>query len=153
MRQATLVAMRNKNVTQTQIAESLKKGKAWVTKFLSGKARTIKPADMAALEKLLGIKYFSVEKASGDRSPLANKIAALVDLDPAFAKLAVALEQALAKRTDSMGVEFVPTKDLKMIGQEITRIVHAREDAKGAYQPKIAVEVIEYLRGYFAKRK
>jgi transcriptional regulator with XRE-family HTH domain len=97
MRQITLQAMRQRGFTQTQIAESVGSGKAWVTKFLDGSLRTIKEDALHSIEDLLGISYFSVEKATGQRSPLANKLAALVDTDPAFAKLASALEQGLAE--------------------------------------------------------
>ena len=60
MRQLTLQAMRLKGVTQTQMAEAVGNGKAWVTKFLDGSLKTIKEENMHSLEDLLGLRYFSI---------------------------------------------------------------------------------------------
>jgi len=72
MRQITLQAMRVKGITQTQMAEAVGNGKAWVTKFLDGSLKTIKDENLHSLEDLLGLRYFAVEKATGQRSPLAK---------------------------------------------------------------------------------
>lgn len=141
MRQITLQAMRQRGVTQTQIAEAVGSGKAWVTKFLDGSLRTIKEDALHAVEDLLGISYFTVEKATGQRSPLANKLAALVDTDPSFAKLASALEQALSEARGAFTPRYVPTKDMTKLGQEIIKLCFANEDKPG----KVAREVLKLL--------
>lgn len=141
MRQSTLQAMRIKGTSQTEMAKAVGNGKAWVTKFLDGSLRTIKEENMHALEDLLGIKYFSVEKAAGARSPLANKIAAIVDSDPAFAKLAAALDTALSEARGAFTPRYIPTQDMTKLGQEIIRLVFANEDKPG----KVAREVLKLL--------
>lgn len=141
MRQITLQAMRQKGISQTQIAQAVGAGKAWATKFLDGSLKTIKDEAMHAVEDLLGVQYFSVEKAVGDRSPLANKIAALVDTDAAFAKLAAALETALTEARGAFTPRYVPTKDMTRIGQEIIKLAFANEDKPG----KVAREVLKLL--------
>lgn len=141
MRQATLQAMRTKGISQTQIAEAAGLGKPWVTKFLDGTTRLIREDVMFRIEDLLGIKYLAVEKVVGERSPAANKIAALVDTDPAFAKLAMALDEALANARGAFTPRYVPTKDMTKIGQEIIRLVFANEDKPG----KVAREVLKLL--------
>lgn len=141
MRLATLQAIRTKGITKTALAEATGLGKPWVTKFLDGTTRLIQDDVMHKIEDLLGIKYFSVEKAIGDRSPTANKIAALVDTDPAFAKLAVALEEALSNARAEFTPRYVPTQEMSKIGQEIIRICFANEDKPG----KVAREVLKIL--------
>lgn len=100
MRQLTLQAMRQQGVTKADIAKAVGAGRAWVTKFFNGGLKTIKQRPLRTFEDLLGIKYFE-RSAEVERSPLANKIAALVDTDPAFAKLVVALVDALAEARGS----------------------------------------------------
>lgn len=79
MRQITLQVIRQKGITKKQISDVTGNGKAWVTKFLDGSLRTIKVEVLEKVENLLGIKYFAIEKAVGQRSALANKIAGIVD--------------------------------------------------------------------------
>ena len=141
MRQITLQAMRLKGISQTQMAEAVGNGKAWVTKFLDGSLKTIKDENMHSIEDLLGIKYFSIEKATAPRSPLANKIAAIVDSDPAFAKLAAALDTALTEARGAFTPRYIPTQDMTKLGQEIIRLAFANEDKPG----KVAREVLKLL--------
>lgn len=141
MRQITLQAMRLRGVSQTDMAKAAGLGKAWVTKFLDGSLKTIKEDAMQAIEDLLGINYFSIDKATGERSPLANKIAALVDADPSFAKLAAALESALTEARGAFTPRFIPTQDMTKIGQEIIKLAFANEDKPG----KVAREVLRLL--------
>ena len=141
MRQITLQAMRNKGVNQTQMAESVGNGKAWVTKFLDGSLKTIKDENMLALEELLGIRYFSIEKATGERSPLANKIAASVDADPSFAKLAAALNDALTQARGAFTPRYIPTQDMTRLGKEIIKLCAENPEKPG----KIAREVLKIL--------
>jgi transcriptional regulator with XRE-family HTH domain len=141
MRIATLQAMRSKSVKASEIAAALQLGKPWVTKFLSGKTRFIQEESMHKLEDLLGVKYFSVEKAIGERSPLANKIAALVDTDPLFARTVAGIEEMIVNARCSFTPRYFPTKDMTRIGQEIIRICFANEDKPG----KVAREVLKLL--------
>lgn len=141
MRQITLQAMRTKGISQKQIADEIKLGKSWVTKFLDGSMKTIKEDVLFSLEDLLGIKYFTLERKLGERSPLAQKIAGRVDTDPVFAKLASYLEEALSQAQVSFTPAYVPTQDMTRIGQEIIRIAFANEDKPG----KVAREVLKLL--------
>jgi DNA-binding Xre family transcriptional regulator len=141
MRQITLQAIRTKGISKTQLAEAVGNGKAWVTKFLDGSMKTIKIDTLQAVEDLLGIKYFSVDKVAGERSALAKKIAASVDADPAFAKLAAALDEALHEARGAFTPRYIPTQDMTKIGQEIIKLCFANEDKPG----KVAREVLKLL--------
>lgn len=141
MRVATLQAIRTKKIKQSDIAAATGLGKAWVTKFLDGSTRLIREDVMHQIEDLLGIKYHSVEKAIGERSTLAMKIAAAVDNDPTFAKLASALEEALSGARGSFTPRFIPTKEMSKIGSEIVKIVLADQEKPG----KVAREVLKLL--------
>lgn len=141
MRQLTLQAMRQKGITQTQMAEAVGNGKAWVTKFLDGSLKNIKEENMHSLEDLLGLKYFAIEKATGQRSPLANKIAAIIDSDPAFAKLATALDTALTEARGAFTPRFIPTQEMTKLGSVIIRIALENQEKPG----KVAREVLKLL--------
>ena len=88
MRQLTLRALRNKGITKKDLSDQVGLWKAWVTKFLDGSIRTMKLETMQKVEDALGISYFSSGKLTEPKSPLALKIASMVDADPTFAKLA-----------------------------------------------------------------
>lgn len=141
MRLMTLQAIRAKSIKHSDIATATGMGKPWVTKFLSGKTRFIQEDVMFKIQDLLGINYFKVEKAAGERSPIASRIASMVDTDPAFAKIAVALEDALTEARASFTPRYVETKDMSKLGQEIIRIAFANEDKPG----KVAREVLKLL--------
>lgn len=141
MRQITLQAMRLKGKSQTDIAEAVQLGKAWVTKFLDGTLKTVREDKLHLIEDLLGIRYIAIESATSDRSPLANQIAAMVDVDPAFAKLAASLKDALTEARGAFTPRYVPTKEMTKLGQEIIRICFANEDKPG----KVAREVLKIL--------
>jgi transcriptional regulator with XRE-family HTH domain len=142
MRQATLQAMRGKGISQTQIAEVAGLGKPWVTKFLDGTTRLIREDVMHRIEDLLGIKYYSMENTLADCSPLAQSIAALVDTNPKFAKLAIALKEALSEmQKGAFTPRYVPTPEMTKLGQEIIRVAFANEDKPG----KVAREVLKLL--------
>lgn len=141
MRQITLQAIRQRGVSKQQISEATGNGKSWTTKFLDGTLKTIKEEDLHKVEELLGINYFAVERAIGARSPLAAKIAAMVDTDPAFAKLAIALEEAITKARGAFTPRYISTQDMTKVGQEIIRIAFANEDKPG----KVARMVLELL--------
>jgi len=141
MRQITLQAIRKKGITKAQIAEAVSKGKSWPTKFLDGTFKTISDDALHAVENLLGIKYFEVGNSITPTSPLAIRIAHLVDTDPGFAKLAAALDTALLHAKAVSTPKFIPTQDMTRIGQEIIRIAYANEDKPG----KVARLVLELL--------
>lgn len=141
MRQITLQKIRQRGITKQQISEATGNGKSWTTKFLDGTLKTIKEEDLHKVEELLGINYFTVEKALGTRSPTAAKIAAMVDNDPLFAKLAIALDEALAQARGAFTPRFIPTKEMAKLGEDIVRIVFANENHPG----KVARLVLELL--------
>lgn len=141
MRQVTIQAMRKKGMSKTQLAEHLGLGKAWATKFLTGTLRTIREETMFDLQDLLGVQYFKIERAMGERTPLASKIAASVDCDPAFAKVAVALHDALTEARGAFTPRFVPTAEMSALGAKIVAIVEQNPGKPG----KVARLVLELL--------
>ena len=140
MRQITLQAIRQKGITKGQLAEAVGKGKSWPTKFLDGTFKTISDDAIIKLEELLGIKYFGVDR-SGPRSPLANKVASMVDSDPLFAKLMGTMDEVFSQARGAFTPRFIPTPDMTRIGQEIIKIAFANEDKPG----KVARMVLELL--------
>lgn len=133
--------LRIKSISKVRIAEELGLGKPWVTKFFDGSLKTAKEETLFQLEDLLGVKFFSLDKPPGDRSPLADKIANRVDADPTFAKLAVTLEEALTEAQKSITPRFIPTKEMNQVGREIIQIVEQFKDKPG----KVTREVLRIL--------
>jgi DNA-binding Xre family transcriptional regulator len=141
MRQITLQAMRQRKMNQTDLATAIGLGKAWVTKFLDGSMKTMREQTMFDLQDLLGIQYFTIEKAVGDRSPLANKLAAAIDSDPQFAKLTTALYEVLLEARATYTPRFVPTKEMSALGKKIIAIASENPEKPG----KVARLVLELL--------
>jgi len=141
MRQAMLQAMRRKGITQVDLGRELGLGKAWVSKMLSGDVRTLKVDVMAKIEQVLEITFFGLEVQAGKRSLLAERIAAMVDCNPAFAKIAAALEEILTASNGAFVPRHIETKDMAKTGRAIIAIVDANREKPG----KIAHLVLDLL--------
>lgn len=141
MRQVILRAMRQRKISQAELAARLGLGKPWMTKLLDGTLRTIKVSVMHQIEEELEINFFAVELASTPPSPLAEKIAAMVDCDPLFAKLAQALEEAITAARGAFTPRYLRTQEMAKVGRQIAEIVDANRDKPG----KIAREVLALL--------
>jgi len=141
MMEQIILAARKKPVSNAQIAESLGLGKPWVSKLLNKKLKTIKLSHLNKLEELLGIQLTRSLTGVKRASSLANRMAARIDEDSEFAKLAAALEDVLDRPRKPATLPWVPTQDMTRIGQEIIRICFADEDKPG----KVAKLVLRLL--------
>ncbi len=141
MRALILHTLRAKALSKTDLTNKLGLGKAWATKLLDGSLRTIKEKNLNDLEDYLGIRFTTIDTLSAQRSELAMRIAALIDANPAFTKLAIALEEIVNETAPLPGPRYIPTQDMSRIGQEIIRLCFANEDKPG----KVAREVLKLL--------
>lgn len=141
MRALILHTLRSKSLSKTDLTNKLGLGKAWATKLLDGSLKTIKEKHLNDLEDYLGIRFTSVDTLGPQRSELATRIAALIDSNPSFTKLALALEEIQNEAAALPGPRYIPTQDMSRIGQEIIRLCFANEDKPG----KVAREVLKLL--------
>jgi len=133
-------AFRNKGLSQVELARTLGKSEAWVSKLLAGKQQTIDDETFRKLEIALEIDFFGFTK-NGNISPLAAQIAAMVDGDPLFAKLAVCAREAITGARSTFTPRYVPTEDMAALGRKIIAISTANPDKPG----KVAKLVLQLL--------
>ncbi len=141
MRALILHTLRTKSLSKTDLTNKLGLGKAWATKLLDGSLKTIKEKNLNDLEDYLGIRFTAIDSLGPQRSELAARIAALVDSNPSFTKLAIAIEEIQNEASSLAGPRYIPTQDMSRIGQEIIRLCFGNEDKPG----KVAREVLKLL--------
>jgi len=146
-------AMSEKELSQTQLAEAVGVHRSYINKILRGLLPSI-PDDLAdKISDRLGIALRPIVFAQGTVSDTALKLSSHADTDPAFAAILetlVALKEGEARRAV---IPSVDTKYLGKLGSEIVRIVHAWEEPSGSYSPKVAVEVLKFLREFYRAGK
>jgi len=133
-------AFRNKRLTQVELASRIGKSEAWVSKLLGGKQRTIDGVTFRKLEIALEIDFFGLGE-SGKISPLASQIAAMVDSDPLFAKLAVCAKDAVVGARSTFTPRYIPTDDMAALGKRILAITQSTADKPG----KVAKLILQLL--------
>lgn len=133
-------AFRNKGLSQSELAISIGKSEAWVSKLLSGKQRSIDSVTFRKLEMSLEIDFFGLGK-NGNLSPLAEQIGSMVDSDPLFAKLAVCAKDAITGARATFTPRYVPTENMSGLGKQILAITQANPDKPG----KVAKLILQLL--------
>ena len=133
-------AFRSKGLSQSELAAAIGRSEGWVSKLLSGKQKTIDDPTFRKIEIALEIDFFRLSK-NGNLSPLAEIIAAMVDHDPLFAKLAVCAKDAITGARATFTPRFVPTEDMAGLGKKIVEIAVNNQDKPG----KVAKLVLQLL--------
>lgn len=133
-------AFRNKRLTQSELALKIGKSEAWVSKLMGGKQQTIDDETFRKIEIALEIDFFSLSK-NGNVSPLASQIAAMVDNDPLFARLAVCAKDAITGARSTFTPRYVPTEEMAGLGKKILAITQSNHDKPG----KVAKLILQLL--------
>ena len=133
-------AFRNKGFSQNDLAKKLGKSEAWVSKLLSGKMKSVDAITFQKLEITLEIDSFQIAK-TGNISPLAAQIAAMVDGDPLFAKLALCAKESITGARATFTPRFVPTEEMASLGLRILAITQANPAKPG----KVAKLILQLL--------
>lgn len=128
-------------IRQSDIAEKMGYGKAWVSKLVNGKIQTLNATQVERLEEILGIRFHTVVEGGGSIPELAAEAGRLIEMNPTFATVMAGIVE-LAKQEPAFTPKFIPTQDMTKVGQEIIRIAFANEDKPG----KVARLVLELLR-------
>jgi len=140
MRQNIVHHFRLKGLTQLQLGNLIGKSEAWVSKMLSGKQVMLDDGTFRKLEIALEMDFFGVER-SGKTSPIAAQIAAMVDSDPIFARLAECARDAVIGARVSFTPRYVPTEEMADLGQKIIAIAVANQEKPG----KVAKLILQLL--------
>lgn len=135
-----LQSFRNKGYSQSELADLIEKSEAWVSKLLNGKQQSIDDSTFRKMEISLEIDFFGVSK-NGKNSPLAEKIAAMVDSDPLFASIALAAKDAIAGARATFTPRYVPTEEMADLGKKIIKIATENPEKPG----KVAKLVLQLL--------
>ncbi len=125
-------------INQSQLAEFMGYGKAWVSKLMNRKLQTLTEEQVDNLEKFLSIKlqeFGDVSKMPILATELAKKMKTSEPLTRIVAAL-LELEQAVPPSP-----RWIETQDMTKLGQEIIRLAFANEDKPG----KVAREVLKLL--------
>lgn len=135
-----LQGLRNKKQTKLWLAEEMGLNKSWATRLLNGQLKTLSDDQAEKIMKLLNIEFFTLRRVDDSSvSVKALQIASEYDKNPAFATVATALQQAMKETVYTP--RFIPTDQMRHIGDEIIRIAFANEDKPG----KVARLVLELL--------
>jgi transcriptional regulator with XRE-family HTH domain len=127
-------------INQSQLADFMGYGKAWVSKLMNGKLQSLNSEQVEKLEEFLGIRLESFADKRQPIPTLALEIAAKIQACEPAARIVSALLE-LDVSPPVPGPKWIETKDMTKVGQEIIRIAYANEDKPG----KVARLVLELL--------
>lgn len=126
-------------INQSQLAEHMGLGKAWVSKLMNKRLQNLSEKQVDQLEEFLGIRLEAFADKGNKVPAIAIEISKKMQSNDAVAKIVSAL---LELETEGpFGPKWIETKDMTKIGQEIIRIAFANDDKPG----KVARLVLELL--------
>ena len=126
-------------INQSQLAEHMQLGKAWVSKLMNKKLQNLSEKQVEQLEEFLDIRLQAFVDKENQVSPLAKELSRKMTESEAMAKIVEALLEI--ETTPRDGPRWIETQDMSKVGQEIIRIAFANEDKPG----KVARMVLELL--------
>lgn len=115
-------------MSQSQLAEKIGLGKAWVSKLLNGGIKNLSDEHTDLLEEILGISFFTIveKKKIPD---LAIKLGEIMEGRPELTELVGNL--ITFDKSTFYALPYLPTKDLVDFGKEILRASHEDPDKPG----------------------
>lgn len=126
-------------INQSQLAEHMGFGKAWVSKLMTGKLKTLSEEQVERLEDVLGIRLstysekkqtpaaaIEIARKMQDSQPIARIVGALLELDIC---------------TVPSGTRWIETAEMNKIGLEIIKICSENSEKPG----KVAKLVLQLL--------
>jgi transcriptional regulator with XRE-family HTH domain len=126
-------------INQSQLAEHMGLGKAWVSKLMTGKLQNLSEKQVDQLEEFLGIRLHAFVDKKKLVSPIASQISTKMGESSIVSRIVEALlELDTAPVT---GPKWIETQDMTKLGQEIIKVAFANEDKPG----KVAREVLKLL--------
>lgn len=144
------IALKAKGMNQSQLAEKIGYHRSHVSKILKGEVEHLSDELVDLLNDALGLDLNPVNFQQVSVSPAAMELSQVAENDPVVRSLLVSLAHVIRPKIGPF-LPHVDTKRLPKIGAEITRIVSAWEDGNDPHYSKIAVEVLDMLRKFYAK--
>lgn len=128
-------------INQSQLAEHMGLGKAWVSKLMNGKLQTLSETQIGQMEEFLGIRLQAFTDTKNQVPAIAVEIAKKMQEIPQMSAVIGALLQFDSYPKALQSPRWIETQDMTKIGQEIIRVAFANEDKPG----KVARLVLELL--------
>ena len=120
--------LRKNNMTQTELAEKMGFGKAWVSKLLKGGIKNLSDEHTDQLEEVLNVSFFTLVETN-QVPGLAVELGQQMKDRPELTELVAALLSL--NNSTFYTVPHIPTKDLVDFGKEIVRASHEDPDKPG----------------------
>lgn len=127
-------------INQSQLAEHMQLGKAWVSKLMNRKLQNLSEKQVELLEEFLDIRLQAFVDVSNHVSPLAQQLSAKMQESAAVATIVGALLE-IDTRLPS-GPEWIKARDMTRIGKSIIRIALANDNKPN----KVARLTLDLLR-------
>lgn len=137
-------------MNQTDLAEKLGWHRASVSKLLKGKIENISDETIDIINDVLTVDLQPLTFPEGKASSTVIKLSEIAANDRRIAEILEILSE-IAQPDIKPFLPHVETKRLPKIGAQITRIVMKWEEAGDPHYSKIAVEVLDFLREFYAK--
>lgn len=126
-------------INQSQLAEHMGLGKAWVSKLMNNKLQTISEEQVDQMEEFFEIRLQAFADKKNEVPAIAVEISKKMQGSTPISKI---IEALLEIETPAQtGPRWIETKDMTKVGQEIIRIALANKDKPG----KVARLILEIL--------
>jgi plasmid maintenance system antidote protein VapI len=126
-------------INQSQLAEHMQLGKAWVSKLMNGKLKNLSEEQVDQLEEFLDTRLQVFSDKKHNVPAIAVELSKRMQQSVAISKIVEALLELETAVPPSP--RWIETQDMTKIGQEIIKIAFANEDKPG----KVAREVLKLL--------
>lgn len=146
------MALSTKGMNQSQLAEKVGWHRGNVSKLLKGGIDTMSDEMVDKFNDALGIDLEPLKTKQGNVSRTVLALSDLAEKDVRFAGLLETFLHLAHPKVEPF-LPQVDTKRLPKIGAKITEIVHQWEEGQDPHYSKIAVEVLDFLRNFYAKAK
>ncbi|MCW1921286.1 helix-turn-helix transcriptional regulator [Luteolibacter arcticus] len=139
------------NMSQTALAEKLGVDRSYISKLLRGIYPTIPDAQAIKIGEILEIRLVKLRFVGGEVSSTALQLTQMAEEDAAFSSVLEALVLLKGGDAKKAFLPSVSTEALKVIGEEITRVVMRWEDHQDPHYAKIGAETLGFLRDFYQK--
>lgn len=138
-------------MSQTALAEAIGVHRSYISNLLGGRYDEIPDSRANEISDVLEIQLLPLIFEEGEVSSTALQLTQMAKDDPSFSSVLEALVRLKGGDAKRAFIPSVSTEALKVIGEEMTRLVHQWEDHQDPHYAKIGAETLSFLRGFFGK--
>lgn len=126
-------------INQSQLAEHVGLGKAWVSKLMTGKLQTLSDTQLEQIEAFLGIRLSAYSEKSKIPAAAIEIARKMQDHEPVARIVGALLELNICNKPP--GTRWIAPADMTKVGSQIIQIVTANPGKPG----KVASLVLQLL--------